>query len=95
MPPVSPDPSAHPAATPRHDGRQATELRPVRFLWDPMGFALASVTIETGRTRVLCSVCLEEEGWLSAEYRLCRPPPPAASGGSCSSSPAAPRRSSG
>jgi ribonuclease PH len=80
MPPVSPDPSAHPAATPRHDGRQATELRPVRFLWDPMGFALASVTIETGRTRVLCSVCLEEEvpawrrgsgqGWLSAEYRL-------------------------
>jgi len=64
----------------RHDGRQATELRPVRFLWDPMGFALASVTIEAGRTRVLCSVCVEEEvprwrrgsrqGWLSAEYRL-------------------------
>jgi ribonuclease PH len=45
-----------------------------------MGFALSSLTIETGRTRVLCSVCLEEEvprwrrgsgqGWLSAEYRL-------------------------
>jgi len=45
-----------------------------------MGFALSSLTIETGRTRVLCSVCLEEDvprwrrgsgsGWLSAEYRL-------------------------
>jgi ribonuclease PH len=45
-----------------------------------MGFALASVTVEAGRTRVLCSVCVEEEvpawrrgsgrGWLSAEYRL-------------------------
>jgi len=45
-----------------------------------MGFALASLTVEAGRTRVLCSVCLEEEvprwrrgggrGWLSAEYRL-------------------------
>ncbi len=45
-----------------------------------MGFALSSLMIETGRTRVLCSVCLEEEvprwrrgsgrGWLSAEYRL-------------------------
>jgi ribonuclease PH len=45
-----------------------------------MGFALRSVLIETGRTRVLCSVSLEEEvprwrrgsglGWLSAEYRL-------------------------
>jgi ribonuclease PH len=45
-----------------------------------MGFALSSVTIEAGRTKVLCSVCHEEEvprwrrgsgcGWLSAEYRL-------------------------
>ena len=76
------EPSAAPAGepAPRHDGRQAAELRPVRFLWDPMGFALASVTVEAGRTRVLCSVCVEEEvpawrrgsgqGWLSAEYRL-------------------------
>ena len=52
----------------------------MRVLWDPMGFALSSLTIETGRTRVLCSVCVQEEvprwrrgggsGWLSAEYRL-------------------------
>jgi ribonuclease PH len=65
---------------PRRDGRDAGEQRPVRVLWDPMGFALSSLTIETGRTRVLCSVCVQEEvprwrrgggsGWLSAEYRL-------------------------
>ncbi len=64
----------------RRDGRLASDLRPVRFHWDPMGFALSSVTVETGSTRVLCSVCLEEGvprwrtgsglGWLSAEYRL-------------------------
>ena len=76
--PMSREPAAE--ARFRQDGRGATELRPVRFLWDPMGFALASLTIEAGQTRVLCSVCLEEEvpawrrgsgrGWLSAEYRL-------------------------
>jgi ribonuclease PH len=64
----------------RSDGRSASELRPLAFQWDPMGFALASLTIVAGRTRVLCSVCLEPEvprwrrgsgqGWLSAEYRL-------------------------
>ena len=73
-------PEAQAEAPSRQDGRGAAELRPVRFLWDPMGFALASVTLEAGQTRVLCSVCLEEEvpawrrgsghGWLSAEYRL-------------------------
>jgi len=70
-PPANPD---------RRDGRDPNALRPLRCLWDPMGFALSSVTIEAGHTRVLCSVCLEEEvprwrrgsglGWLSAEYRL-------------------------
>ena len=64
----------------RRDGRRADGLRATRFAWDPMGFALASLVIETGDTRVLCSLCLEEEvprwrrgsgqGWLSAEYRL-------------------------
>jgi len=64
----------------RRDGRTATDQRPVQFQWDPMGFALSSVLIATGQTRVLCSVCLQEEvprwrrgsgsGWLSAEYRL-------------------------
>lgn len=64
----------------RRDGRTAVALRPTRFSWDPMGFALSSVTVHTGRTAVLCSVCLEEtvprwrqgsgKGWLSADYRL-------------------------
>jgi ribonuclease PH len=45
-----------------------------------MGFALSSLIVATGRTRVLCSLCVQEgvprwrqgsgQGWLSAEYRL-------------------------
>ena len=45
-----------------------------------MGFALSSLIVATGRTRVLCSLCVQEGvprwrqgsglGWLSAEYRL-------------------------
>ena len=64
----------------RSEGRAANALRPTRFDWDPMGFALSSVTVHTGRTAVICSVCLEEgvpkwrqgsgQGWLSADYRL-------------------------
>jgi ribonuclease PH len=64
----------------RRDGRRADQLRPTRFNWDPMGFALSSVTVHTGNTAVICSVCLEEgvpkwrkgsgKGWLSADYRL-------------------------
>ena len=75
MSPLSPQ-----SATVRRDGRGAAELRPTRFDWDPMGFALSSVTVHTGRTSVICSVCLEEsvpkwrqgsgKGWLSADYRL-------------------------
>jgi ribonuclease PH len=71
---------AAPSDRRRAAGRADDALRPVRFLPDPMGFALGSVTIEAGRTRVLCSVCVEEEvpgwrrgsgrGWLTAEYRL-------------------------
>ncbi|MBM5806765.1 MAG: ribonuclease PH [Cyanobacteria bacterium M_surface_10_m2_179] len=67
-------------AAARRDGRGAGALRPTRFSWDPMGFALSSVTVHTGRTAVICSVCLEEsvpkwrqgsgKGWLSADYRL-------------------------
>ena len=67
-------------ATPRRDGRSPGQLRPTRFTWDPMGFALSSVTVHTGRTAVICRVCLEEgvpkwrqgsgKGWLSADYRL-------------------------
>ena len=64
----------------RNDGRDAASLRQFRVDWDPMGFALSSLIVRTGRTAVLCSVSLEEgvprwrkgegKGWLSAEYRL-------------------------
>ena len=67
-------------ASQRRDGRTASELRPTRFSWDPMGFALSSVTVFTGKTAVICSLCLDEDvpkwrqgsgkGWLSADYRL-------------------------
>ncbi len=68
------------ANTARHDGRKAAALRPFSIEWDPMGFAISSLIVKTGRTTVLCSVCHEEgvprwrkgqgKGWLSAEYRL-------------------------
>ena len=66
--------------TARNDGRMPADLRDFSVEWDPMGFALSSVIVRTGRTAVLCSVCHEEGvprwrrdqglGWLSAEYRL-------------------------
>ena len=69
------------APTPtRADNRGTAELRPFSVDWDPMSFALSSLSVHTGRTAVLCSVSLEEDvprwrrgkncGWLSAEYRL-------------------------
>tara|TARA_B100000700_G_scaffold310360_1_gene390832 strand:- start:137 stop:871 length:735 start_codon:yes stop_codon:yes gene_type:complete len=64
----------------RANGRLFDQSREFQITWDPMEFALSSVTIQTGRTSVLCSVCIEEgvpswrigqnKGWLSAEYRL-------------------------
>ena len=66
--------------TARNDGRSPADLRAFSVEWDPMGFALSSVIVRTGRTAVLCSVCHEEGvprwrrdqglGWISAEYRL-------------------------
>ena len=77
----SPEPLVTAAAAPdRAQQRPANGLRPVTFSWDPMGFALSSLIVATGRTRVLCSLCVQEgvprwrqgsgQGWLSAEYRL-------------------------
>ena len=64
----------------RRDGRSPDALRPFSVSWNPMGFALSSLIVHTGRTSVLCSVCLDEGvprwrkgqglGWISAEYRL-------------------------
>lgn len=70
--------SDHPAS--RRDGRNINDLRPFSVSWNPMGFALSSLIVQTGQTSVLCSVCLEDKvprwrmgeglGWVSAEYRL-------------------------
>ncbi len=64
----------------RADGRRPESLRPFEVTWDPMTFALSSLVIHTGRTSVLCSICMEEgvprwragqgKGWVKAEYRL-------------------------
>ncbi|NNL86297.1 MAG: ribonuclease PH [Myxococcales bacterium] len=64
----------------RIDGRTADQLRPVSFQIDFTENPLASVLCEFGRTRVLCTACVEESvprflmgsgrGWLTAEYGL-------------------------
>jgi len=64
----------------RIDGRADDELRPVRFVTDYVAYPEGSVLIETGGTRVLCNVSVEEKvpawrqeaggGWLTAEYAM-------------------------
>lgn len=66
----------------RPDGRRPDELRPVRFINHFAPYATGSTLIEWGRTRVICSVMVEEGvprwmkeqnvpgGWLSAEYSM-------------------------
>ena len=64
----------------RVDGRRSDELRPVEITPDPQSFAEGSVIIETGLTRVLCAVSVEQgvpaflrgtgSGWVTAEYAM-------------------------
>jgi ribonuclease PH len=64
----------------RRDGRAGDAMRPVRFQVDFTENPLASVLIEVGRTRVLCTVSEElsvprflsgtGRGWVTAEYSL-------------------------
>jgi len=64
----------------RNDGRRPEELRPVTVVPDYQEFPAGSVLISFGRTRVLCSVSIEErvppflkdsgEGWVTAEYAM-------------------------
>lgn len=64
----------------RPDGRAADELRPVRITTGTQRFAEGSVTVETGDTRVLCAVTVEDrvppflrgsgKGWVTAEYAM-------------------------
>jgi ribonuclease PH len=66
----------------RADGRAWDELRPVKITPGVQSFAEGSSLIEVGKTRVLCTVSVEERvpaflreeggggGWLTAEYAM-------------------------
>jgi ribonuclease PH len=64
----------------RIDGRAGDELRPINIILGYQAFAEGSALIELGRTRVLCSVSLEDRvpnflkgqgtGWVTAEYAM-------------------------
>ncbi len=64
----------------RIDARANNELRPVRITLGYQSFAEGSALIELGKTRVLCSVSMEErvphflkgsgQGWVTAEYAM-------------------------
>ena len=68
------------ARTRRKDGRRVDEFRPVSFERDFTVFALGSVLVSMGRTRVLCTASVEErvppwmrgsgKGWVTAEYSM-------------------------
>lgn len=64
----------------RADGRQPTQLRPVRITRKYLKHPAGSVLIEMGETKVICSACLQEkvpdhkrgsgQGWVTAEYAM-------------------------
>jgi ribonuclease PH len=64
----------------RADGRAWDELRPVKITLGYQSFAEGSALIELGKTRVLCSVSVDEKvpaflrgrggGWITAEYGM-------------------------
>ncbi len=65
---------------PRHDGRRANELRPVKLTAGFIRSADGSCLVEMGRTRVICTASLVEGvpswrtasglGWVTAEYGM-------------------------
>jgi ribonuclease PH len=64
----------------RHDGRRPDQLRPLRFRRRYTRQAAGSVLVRMGRTRVLCTCCIEStvppflvgsgKGWLTSEYAM-------------------------
>lgn len=64
----------------RPSGRQADEMRPVRFTRHFTRHAEGSVLVEFGDTRVLCNATIESRvppwlknkgrGWVTAEYSM-------------------------
>src|SRR5512140_88268 len=74
--------SQSPTSTPRADGRQPNQLRPINFKNHIAPYATGSTLIEWGNTRVICGVTVEENvprwmkeqnvtgGWITAEYSM-------------------------
>src|SRR5437764_15157334 len=66
--------------SPRSDGREPDDLRPLTFQRDFTEFAAGSVLVSMGRTRVLCTASVDEKvppwmrgrgkGWVTAEYSM-------------------------
>ena len=64
----------------RSDGRQANQIRPIRFEKNFTSFAASSVLTHCGDTKVLCTASIQGgvpkflldsgSGWLTAEYRM-------------------------
>jgi len=64
----------------RGDGRTFNQLRPIKITPGFQTFAEGSVLVELGKTRVICSVSLDErvpsflkntgKGWVTAEYSM-------------------------
>src|SRR3954469_20572898 len=64
----------------RRDGRDPESLRPLQFERDFTEFAMGSVLVSMGKTRVLCTASVEEDvprwmrgtskGWVTAEYSM-------------------------
>jgi ribonuclease PH len=64
----------------RIGGRAYNDLRPLSISYDVYGYALASVLLEVGNTKVLCSIHIQnnvppflrgkKQGWLTAEYNM-------------------------
>src|ERR1035441_1093711 len=66
----------------RADGRNANQIRPLRFQNHIAPYAAGSTLIEWGNTRVICGVTIEESvprwmkeqkvegGWITAEYSM-------------------------
>jgi ribonuclease PH len=66
--------------TPRADGRQPDELRPISFVRDFTAMAAGSCLVTFGSTQVLCTASIDEDvprwmrgrgkGWVTAEYSM-------------------------
>src|ERR1043165_4070652 len=73
---------SEPNANARMDGRQPSQLRPIKFLNHIAPYATGSTLIEWGNTRVICGVTVDETvprwmkeqgvtgGWITAEYSM-------------------------